>query len=198
VSLERGRDDRRAELMRSRYNSAMPHRGRLNVLTQLLDFDMRLLVRKVSFSLLFSAFPCSSHCFLHQMRALPTLPPSLPPSQFTDDVLSHLFTTATLPVPSSSSSSAGEIKVHLLPNPSHLEAVNPVALGFARGLQVPFRSALGSEGEGKKAYELGDEVLSLQIHGDAAFGGQGVTAETLNLESLPHFNVGGSIRIVVK
>lgn len=132
------------------------------------------------------------------MRALPTLPPSLPPSQFTDDVLSHLFTTAILPVPSSSNSRSkqgGEIKVHLLPNPSHLEAVNPVALGFARGLQVPFRSAFGGEREG---YELGDEVLSVQIHGDAAFGGQGVTAETLNLESLPHFNVGGSIRIVVK
>ncbi|ORY63690.1 Thiamin diphosphate-binding protein [Leucosporidium creatinivorum] len=161
---------------------AMPHRGRLNLLTQLLNFDMRLLVRK--------------------MHALPTLPPSLPPAQFTDDVLSHLFTTATLSLPSSSTSSAGteqekekkEIKVHLLPNPSHLEAVNPVAMGFGRGLQVPLRSSLGGEEEG---YELGDQVLSLQIHGDAAFGGQGVTAETLNLESLPHFNVGGSVRIVV-
>lgn len=119
------------------------------------------------------------------MRALPTLPPSLPSSQFTDDVLSHLFlTTSTTPA------------VHLLPNPSHLEAVNPVALGFARGLQVPFGSLDATAG-GEK-YELGDKVLSLQVHGDAAFGGQGVVAESLNLASLPHFTVGGTVRIVVR
>lgn len=129
------------------------------------------------------------------MRALPTLPPSLPSSQFTDDVLSHLFLTTTFPSPSSRTSS---LRVHLLPNPSHLEAVNPVALGFARGLQVPFGSLEATargEGEG---YELGEKVLSLQVHGDAAFGGQGVVAESLNLASLPHFTVGGTVRIVVK
>lgn len=125
------------------------------------------------------------------MRGLPTLPPSLPASQFTDDVLSHLFLTTDYP-----SSSSSPLKVHFLPNPSHLEAVNPVALGFARGLQVPYGSPASEEkGEG---YELGKKVLSLQVHGDAAFGGQGVVAESLNLANLPHFTVGGTIRIVVK
>lgn len=137
----------------------MPHRGRLNVLTQLLDLDMRLLVRK--------------------MRGLPTLPPSLPKAQFTDDVLSHLFLTSKLD---------SGLKVHLLPNPSHLEAVNGVGLGFARGLQVPFGSLESS---------LGNKVVSVQIHGDGAFAGQGVVSEALNLGGLPHFNVGGTIRIVV-
>ncbi|GAA5957152.1 hypothetical protein JCM21900_003112 [Sporobolomyces salmonicolor] len=146
----------------------MPHRGRLNLLTQLLGLDMRLLVRK--------------------MRGLPTLPPSLPSSQFSDDVLSHLFLSTKY-----STSSHEQLNIHLLPNPSHLEAVTPVAQGFARGLQVPF----GSLEAGDEQYELGDKVLNVSLHGDSAFGGQGVVAETLNLASLPHFNVGGTVRIVV-
>ncbi|KWU42366.1 dehydrogenase E1 and transketolase domain-containing protein 1 [Rhodotorula sp. JG-1b] len=161
----------------------MPHRGRLNLLTQLLDLDMRLLIRK--------------------MRGLPTLPPSLPPSQFTDDVLSHLFlSTPYSPISESekATATADPMTVHLLPNPSHLETVTPVALGFARGLQVPLgslKAESATSGKGQEPYELGTRVLSLAIHGDAAFGGQGVVAETFNLASLPHFNAGGTIHLVV-
>ncbi|GJN90432.1 hypothetical protein Rhopal_003443-T1 [Rhodotorula paludigena] len=140
----------------------MPHRGRLNLLTQLLDLDMRMLIRK--------------------MRA-----------QFTDDVLSHLFFTTRYTPPTSEDDKS--LTVHLLPNPSHLETVTPVALGFARGLQVPYGSLDASARS--EPYELGDKVLSLSIHGDAAFGGQGISSETLNLASLPHFNVGGTIHLVV-
>lgn len=137
------------------------------------------------------------------MRGLPTLPPSLPPSQFTDDVLSHLFlSTPYCPISESekstaTSSAADPMTVHLLPNPSHLETVTPVALGFARGLQVPLGSLKAEAKSGKESYELGTKVLSLAIHGDAAFGGQGVVAETFNLASLPHFNAGGTIHLVV-
>jgi len=145
----------------------MPHRGRLNLLTQLLDLDMRLLVRK--------------------MRGLPTLPPSLTPPEFSDDVLSHLFLSTDY-----STSSSASLKVHLLPNPSHLETITPVAQGFARALQLPFGSAA------KDDAELGDKVLNISLHGDSAFGGQGIVAETFNMASLPHFNVGGTVRIVVK
>ncbi|KPV74148.1 uncharacterized protein RHOBADRAFT_54008 [Rhodotorula graminis WP1] len=141
----------------------MPHRGRLNLLTQLLDLDMKLLIRK--------------------MRGLPTLPPSFPASQFTDDVLSHLFTTTPYTPPGA----ADPLTVHLLPNPSHLETVTPVALGFARALQVPFSDT----------DSLGERVLSVSIHGDAAFGGQGVVAESLNLANLPHFAGGGTCHVVV-
>ena len=108
------------------------------------------------------------------MRGLPTLPPSLPPAYFTDDVLSHLFLTTTFV--------SSSLNVHLLPNPSHLEAVSPVGVGFARALQVPFQE-LEAKVKGEE-FEIGKKVLSLQIHGDAAFGGQGVVAESLNLASL--------------
>lgn len=176
----------------------MPHRGRLNVLTQLLDLDMRLLVRKVR-SIFSPAVLRGSGAYppQNQMRGLPTLPSSLPPAQFTDDVLSHLFLSTTIPSTS--------LRVHVLPNPSHLEAVNPVALGFARGLQIPFDAAVATlysscsdkECTSPPYPTIGHEVLSLQVHGDAAFGGQGVVAESLNLANLPHFTVGGTIRLVV-
>lgn len=136
------------------------------------------------------------------MRGLPTLPPSLPPSQFTDDVLSHLFLTTDYKssavnssATSANSTSSDTLKVHLLPNPSHLETVMPVAQGLARGLQVPLGSV--SSGGLKGDYKLGEKVRSLSVHGDAAFGGQGVVAEALNLANLPHFTVGGTVHIVV-
>jgi probable 2-oxoglutarate dehydrogenase E1 component DHKTD1 len=124
------------------------------------------------------------------MRGFPTLPPSLPPSQFTDDVLSHLFLSS--PFTSSSSSSSDPMTIHLLPNPSHLETVTPIGQGFARGLQIPFSTS------GSPTSDLGEKVLNVAIHGDGAFIGQGIVGETLNLSGLPHFNVGGTIRIVVR
>ena len=104
----------------------------------------------------------------------------------TGDVLSHLFGSPTLTL--ERHGVANPMRVHVMPNPSHLEAVNPVGLGFARALQVPVRAD-------KPNYELGDEVLSVQLHGDAAWSGQGVVAECLNLQTLPHFSVGGTIRM---
>jgi 2-oxoglutarate dehydrogenase E1 component len=82
-------------------------------------------------------------------------------------------------------SSGGEISMHLVSNPSHLEAVDPVAMGRARAQQV----RLGEAGQ--------DQVLPLLIHGDAAFAGQGIWAETLSLGSMPGFTVGGTIQIIV-
>jgi 2-oxoglutarate dehydrogenase E1 component len=81
--------------------------------------------------------------------------------------------------------SGGEISLHLVSNPSHLEAVDPVAMGRARAQQV----RVGESGQAK--------VLPVLIHGDAAFAGQGIWAETLNLSSLPGFTVGGTIQIIV-
>lgn len=77
------------------------------------------------------------------------------------------------------------VDLHLVSNPSHLEAVNPVAMGRARAKQA----RLGSQGE--------DLVLPVQIHGDAALAGQGICAETLNLASVDGFSVGGSVHIIV-
>ena len=78
------------------------------------------------------------------------------------------------------------IKTSLVANPSHLEAVNPVAEGVVRAKQD-----LLDKGE------PGFTVLPILVHGDAAFAGQGVVAETLNLSQLRGYRTGGTVHIVV-
>ncbi len=78
-----------------------------------------------------------------------------------------------------------KIKVSVAANPSHLEAVNPVVEGIARAKQDMLNR--GAE----------FPVLPLLIHGDAAFAGQGVVAETLNLSQLRGYRTGGTIHVVV-
>ncbi|HEX6875926.1 MAG TPA: multifunctional oxoglutarate decarboxylase/oxoglutarate dehydrogenase thiamine pyrophosphate-binding subunit/dihydrolipoyllysine-residue succinyltransferase subunit [Nocardioidaceae bacterium] len=78
-----------------------------------------------------------------------------------------------------------KIKVSVAANPSHLEAVNPVVEGIARAKQDVLN----------KGAEF--PVLPLLIHGDAAFAGQGVVAETLNLSQLRGYRTGGTIHVVV-
>jgi 2-oxoglutarate dehydrogenase E1 component len=77
------------------------------------------------------------------------------------------------------------VHLSLTPNPSHLEAVGPVALGRARAKQRL-----------RKDMEERAKVIPLVIHGDAAFAGQGVVAETLNLANLEGYRVGGAVHIV--
>src|SRR5579872_76463 len=77
------------------------------------------------------------------------------------------------------------VSLHLVSNPSHLEAVDPVAMGRARARQ----DRIGADGV--------DRVLPIVIHGDAAFAGQGIWAETLNLGGIDGYSVGGGIHIVV-
>ena len=87
-------------------------------------------------------------------------------------------------------SSAGQtVALHLVSNPSHLEAVDPVALGRSRAKQV--RAALETGQDGRNL------VLPIVMHGDAAFAGQGILAETLVLGGLPGYEAGGTIQIVV-
>ncbi len=82
-------------------------------------------------------------------------------------------------------SSGREIKVSLSPNPSHLEAVNPVVEGIVRAKQT----FMGDEKR--------EKVLPVLVHGDAAFAGQGVVAETLNLSLLKGYTTGGTIHLVI-
>ena len=77
------------------------------------------------------------------------------------------------------------IDVRLASNPSHLEAVDPVVEGMARAYQ--------DELEDKGPHP----VLPLLIHGDAAFAGQGVVAETLNMSALPGYETGGTVHLVI-
>ena len=82
--------------------------------------------------------------------------------------------------------SGDSVSIMLAANPSHLEAVNPVVEGKARARQ----RFLGDTKERKK-------VIPVLLHGDAAFAGQGVVAETLNLSQLPGYSTGGTIHLVI-
>ncbi len=86
-------------------------------------------------------------------------------------------------------SSEGEkIAVRLYPNPSHLEFVDPVVEGAARFVQSNF--------EGPKLIHDPKRAVPVLLHGDAAFPGQGVVAETLNLQSLRGYSTGGTVHII--
>ncbi len=79
-----------------------------------------------------------------------------------------------------------EVSVRLASNPSHLEAVNPVVQGMARARQ----HVRGDSSDRSR-------VVSVLIHGDAAFAGQGVVAETLNMSQLEGYRTGGTVHLVV-
>ena len=105
----------------------------------------------------------------------------IPDSVFGDgDVKYHLGYESKL-----QTESGEEVEVRLASNPSHLEAVDPVVQGNARA-----RQRLRGDTERKV-------VLPLLLHGDAAFSGQGVVAETLNFSQLPGYRTGGTIHLVI-
>jgi 2-oxoglutarate decarboxylase len=101
--------------------------------------------------------------------------------QGSGDVKYHLGTEGTY-----TSEDGKKTKVYLAANPSHLEAVNPVLEGITRAKQDRI-----NKGEG------GFTVLPVLMHGDAAFAGQGVVAETLNLSQLRGYRTGGTIHVIV-
>jgi 2-oxoglutarate dehydrogenase E1 component len=134
----------------------MAHRGRLNVLANVMGKPYRAI---------FSEFAGGA-----------TNPEDVGGS---GDVKYHLGT--------SSDREFDGIKVHmsLVPNPSHLEAVDPVVLGKARAVQT-------ARGDIE-----GDEVLPVLLHGDAAFAAQGIVAECFGLSGLPGYGTGGCIHFVI-
>lgn len=121
----------------------------------------------------------------HKLKGQPEFDPATAPGA-TGDVISHLAAIRELDY------DGKKVKIEMLQNPSHLEAVNPVALGIVRAKQMSLLKSSPAE------CQLGDRVLCVQMHGDAAFSGQGVVAESLGLSGLPHYGAGGSIHIIVK
>jgi len=87
-------------------------------------------------------------------------------------------------------SAIAEMPITLAPNPSHLEFVNPVIVGRTRAAQEK-RTRPGFPYEDEK------EALAIVIHGDAAFPGQGIVAETLNMSGLVGYRIGGTIHIIL-
>src|SRR5271167_248074 len=133
----------------------MAHRGRLNVLVNLLGKSPKDL---------FSEF--EGQYDLAKLRG-------------SGDVKYHKGFSSDL------KTGSGNVHVALAFNPSHLEVVNPVVEGSARARQE------------RRGDALGDKVLPVQIHGDAAFAGQGVIMETLQLSQARGFYTGGTLHIVI-
>ncbi len=136
----------------------MSHRGRLNVLTNVMGKP---------FESLFAEFE-GRHDHVD--------------GNATGDVKYHMGFIGTCDVDGTA------VTLRLAPNPSHLEVVNPVIEGMVRALQrLPGISA--------ERNELG--VVPVAIHGDAAFPGEGIVAETLNISHLNAYRTGGTIHIIV-
>ena len=105
------------------------------------------------------------------------------------DVKYHVGATGTYVT-----SGGQSINIHIVSNPSHLEAVDPVAMGRARAKQTRH----GADGPiVDRSQESLNKVWPIVMHGDAAFAGQGIWAETLNLADLKGYTVGGTVHIVV-
>src|SRR3954452_13753313 len=145
----------------------MAHRGRLDVLTHNLGRSVESIMAEFE-----------GAKALDRVKRVAAIPHG-----GTGDVKYHhgaegLFTTAD-----------GEsIKIRLYPNPSHLEFVDPVVTGAARAAQTSH--------SGPILHHTPERAVALLLHGDAAFPGQGVVAETLNLQSLDGYSTGGTVHII--
>jgi 2-oxoglutarate dehydrogenase E1 component len=139
----------------------MPHRGRLNVLANIIGKPL---------TAIFSEF-----------RGASAYPEDV---QGSGDVKYHLGTSSDREFDGHS------VHLSLTANPSHLEAVDPVALGKVRAKQTRYGNANGG-------LDSRDRVMGLLLHGDAAFAGQGLVAETLDLSELKGYRTGGTIHFIV-
>ena len=134
----------------------MAHRGRLNVLTNVMGK--------------------TAQAIFHEFAGGATNPADVGGS---GDVKYHLGTS------SDREFDGNKVHLSLLPNPSHLEAVDPVVLGKARASQT-----IRGDKQGKT-------VLPILLHGDAAFAGQGVVWECLSFSGLPGYGTGGTIHFII-
>jgi len=146
----------------------MAHRGRLNVLTNIIgDAEKGDMAERI-----FTVFEGTSH-------------PSFPADE--GDVKYHQGA-----IGNRKTKAGRDIRIQLSSNPSHLEFVDPVVEGMARGKQDDLRN-----GEQKTREEVYKQIMPVLLHGDAAFAGQGIVMETLQLAGLPGYRTGGTIHIVI-
>ncbi len=148
----------------------MAHRGRLNVLAHVLD---------KKYKQIFGEFQQP------ESRESSSVSES-PGGGWVGDVKYHLGIRG-FQLPDEDADQ--KVLINLAPNPSHLEHVNPVVEGMARAAQEE-RDAAGPPERNSKA------SLPVLLHGDAAFPGEGIVAETLNLSRLPGYTTGGTLHII--
>eukprot|EP00929_Paragymnodinium_shiwhaense_P113548 TRINITY_DN8182_c0_g2_i1.p1 TRINITY_DN8182_c0_g2~~TRINITY_DN8182_c0_g2_i1.p1 ORF type:complete len:1139 (-),score=183.35 TRINITY_DN8182_c0_g2_i1:607-4023(-) len=101
------------------------------------------------------------------------------------DVKYHLGTTKNVVVKDPGDGTERRVEITLAPNPSHLEAVNPVVLGMTR-------AKIDAHGDTDMT-----GTMAVLLHGDAAFSGQGIVAESMQLASLPAYTTGGTVHVVI-
>ncbi|HEX7976061.1 MAG TPA: 2-oxoglutarate dehydrogenase E1 component, partial [Anaerolineales bacterium] len=148
---------------------AMGHRGRLNVLTHILGKPYAAILAEFKDPIRHSSTRAEMG--------------------WTGDVKYHKGARRALQAGEDPSGEHVSMIIGLPPNPSHLEHIDPVAVGMAR--------AAGSKvDQPGPPHFFADACLPILIHGDASFPGQGVVAETLNFSRLPGYRVGGAIHII--
>ncbi|KAF8633876.1 hypothetical protein AX15_001207 [Amanita polypyramis BW_CC] len=133
----------------------MAHRGRLNVLANVIRKPLEAILNEFS--------------------------GDIDPDSQAGDVKYHLGANYVRPTPSGK-----KVSLSLVANPSHLEAVDPVVLGKTRAIQH-FENDESTR----------NTAMSVLLHGDAAFAGQGIIYETLGFSNLPYFGVGGTLHLII-
>ncbi|MFC7370636.1 2-oxoglutarate dehydrogenase E1 component [Fictibacillus iocasae] len=148
----------------------MAHRGRLSVLAHVLGKPLELIFSEFHHSPNKELFPSEGSRGIN--------------FGWTGDVKYHLGANRII-----TEENQKQVRVHLANNPSHLEFVDPVVEGYARAAQ---------DNRSKSGYPEQDsnKALAILIHGDAAFPGEGVVAETLNISGLKGYHTGGTIHII--
>ncbi|RNF02364.1 putative alpha-ketoglutarate dehydrogenase complex subunit Kgd1 [Trypanosoma rangeli] len=141
-----------------RVHMAMAHRGRLNVLYHVIGKPFPVILKEFT----------------------GITGPELEPYKIQSDVKYHLGARSTMKMRNGKS-----MITELLPNPSHLEAVNPVLQGYTRAVQ----ESMGENGP--------SAVLPVEIHGDAAFSGQGIVFETMCISEVDGYSTHGTVHVVV-
>lgn len=160
IAINRG-----AELGVEEVVIGMAHRGRLNVLTNILQKPYEQVFNEFEENVQLESYSDG-------------------------DVKYHMGYTSQVETPEGK-----RVSLKLMPNPSHLEAVNPVVVGYVRArADAHFEKAIVKPNDRDDIY---DKVLPILIHGDAAVAGQGIVYEVTQMSNLPAYYTGGTLHFVI-
>lgn len=159
--------DRATELGMEHVVIGMPHRGRLNVLSNVIRKPIQQIFKEFQ----------GTHIDVESYKQT-----DVEDWSNSGDVKYHLGTSYDRMYPD-----GRRVHLSLVANPSHLEAADPVVVGKVKAKQY----YLGNDAEAER------KVMPLLLHGDAAFSGQGVVYETMHLAELENYDTGGTVHVVV-
>ncbi|DAZ93464.1 TPA: hypothetical protein N0F65_006523 [Lagenidium giganteum] len=163
--------DRATELSMEHVVIGMPHRGRLNVLSNVIRKPIQQIFKEFQ----------GTHFDVESWKSVDADSADADWSN-SGDVKYHLGTSYDRMYPD-----GRHVHLSLVANPSHLEAVDPVVVGKVKAKQF----YLGNDDDAER------KVMPLLLHGDAAFSGQGIVYETMHLSGLENYDTGGTVHVVV-